>query len=112
MQALDTINTSFPRALIPYFKDLLNLSLSNLNSVYPTFLQYYLSSDSVPPSSEDEPVELTQLISAILDFIAAVARGGRAKDWFKADSLVALITTIFNFTQMTDNDVGLMILFV
>ncbi|KAJ7597774.1 ARM repeat-containing protein [Mycena floridula] len=104
-KALDTINTSFPRVLAPYLGDLLRLSLTNLNSVYPTFERYYLaSSDPVPPSTEDEPIELTHLISAILDFLAAVARGGKAKDWFTSESLVPLISSVFSFTQMTDND--------
>jgi hypothetical protein len=39
-----------------------------------------------------------------LDFIAAVARGGRAREWMTPETLQSLISAVFNFTQMTDND--------
>lgn len=94
--------------MAPFIVDLLNFSLSHLQGLYNTFKQYYISSsDPVPPSAEDESIELPQLISSILDFVAAIARGGRARDWFALDTLLpSLIAAVLNFTQMTDTDVG------
>lgn len=106
LQTLDTIHTSFPRALTPYLKDLLTASLNHLQALYPTFARFYLSSsESVPRSSEDESIELPQLICPIIDFVAAVTRGGKAKEWFDGGNLAALISAVFNFVQMTDEDV-------
>jgi hypothetical protein len=107
LQTLDTIHTSFPRALTPYLKDLITASLNHLQTLYPTFAQYYLSSsESVPRSSEDESIELPQLICPIIDFVAAVTRGGKAKEWFDGGNHAALTSAIFNFVQMTDEDVS------
>ena len=105
-KTLDTIQTSFPRSLTPYLKDLLSASLLHLSALYPTFTAYYLqSTSSVPRSSEDESIELTHLICPMLDFIANVARSGRAKDWFEGDNLTGLIGAIFSWVQMTSDDV-------
>ncbi|PBL00281.1 ARM repeat-containing protein [Armillaria gallica] len=104
-KTLETIHTSFPRALVPYFDDLLSASIAHLNLLYPTFDQYYLtSSEPIPPSSEDEPVHLSHLISSILDFMATVIRGGKAKQWFTSEHSTALIAAVFNYAQMTDED--------
>ncbi|KAJ6609355.1 ARM repeat-containing protein [Mycena sp. CBHHK59/15] len=82
-KALDTIHTSFPRALTPYLDGYLAISLNHLHSLYGTFSQYYLSSnESVPRSSENESIELPQLICPIIDFTAAVTRGGKARGCF------------------------------
>ncbi|KAJ7150409.1 armadillo-type protein [Mycena filopes] len=91
-KTLDTIHTSFPRALTPYLSDYLSISLNHLNSLYGTFSQYYLSSnESAPRSSENEAIELPQLICPIFDFTAAVTRGGKSKGWFENQNLSALI---------------------
>ncbi|KAJ7161233.1 armadillo-type protein [Mycena crocata] len=91
-KALDTIHTSFPRALTPYLNGYLSISLSHLHSLYGTFSQYYLSTnESAPRSSESEPIELAQLICPIFDFTAAVTRGGKSKEWFENQNLSALI---------------------
>ncbi len=92
---------------MPYFDDLLSASIAHLNLLYPTFDQYYLtSSEPIPPSSEDEPVHLSHLISSILDFVATVIRGGKAKQWFTPEHSTALIAAVFNYAQMTDEDVS------
>jgi hypothetical protein len=93
--------------MTPYLNDLLTASLTHFHVLYPIFAQYYLSSShSVPRSSEDESIELPQLICPIIDFVAAVARGAKAKEWFDAGNLHSLILAVFNFVQMTDDDVG------
>lgn len=107
-QALDTIHTSFPRALTPFILDYLAVSLTHLVALFPTFAHYYISSsDSVPRTSEDETIELPQLICPIMDFMAGVSRGGKAKDWWTAPgNLPHLVSSVFNFVQMTDEDVS------
>ena len=106
-QTLDIIHTSFPRALTSYLPDLLSSSLHHLQTLYPTFVHYYISSsDSVPHTSEDEIIELPQLIVPIIDFVSNVARGGKARGWFDAQRFPALVSAIFRFTQMTEEDVS------
>ena len=106
IQSLDTIQTSFPRALTPHLKELLSASLTHLSLLYPTFAHYYLRSGAaVPRSSEDETIELTHLVCPMLDFVSNVARSGRAKDWFEGDNLSGLIGAIFSWVQMTSDDV-------
>ncbi|KAG5638025.1 hypothetical protein H0H81_002226 [Sphagnurus paluster] len=105
LTTLDTIHTSFPRALTPYLQEFLTDSLVHLQALHPTFEAYYLSSsESVPRSSEDEAIELPQLICPILDFAAAATRGGKAKNWFSTENLNALIAAVISFVQMTDED--------
>ncbi|KAJ6520160.1 armadillo-type protein [Mycena sanguinolenta] len=104
-KTLDVIHTSFPRALTPYLNDYLSMSLSHLHSLYGPFSQYYLSSaESAPRSSENESIELPQLICPIFDFTAAVTRGGKSKGWFESQNLSALIASVFSFLQMTSDD--------
>ncbi|RDX47886.1 ARM repeat-containing protein [Lentinus brumalis] len=104
-KTLDTIQTSFPRALTPYLKDLLSAALVHLSALYPTFASCYLQGvASVPRSSEDETIELTHLVCPMLDFFASVARSGRAKDWFEGNNLTGLISAVFSWVQMTSDD--------
>ncbi|KII94307.1 hypothetical protein PLICRDRAFT_50286 [Plicaturopsis crispa FD-325 SS-3] len=104
-KTLDNIYTSFPRAMAPYLNDLLASSLTHLRAYWPTFVHYYISSSSpVPNSSEDDSIELPQLLCPIIDFISTVARGGKAKAWFSQENLTSLIDAVFNYTQMTDDD--------
>ncbi|KAJ6575462.1 armadillo-type protein [Mycena capillaripes] len=104
-KTLDTIHTSFPRALTPYLSAYLTTSLNHLHSLYGPFSQYYLSAkESAPRSSENESIELPQLICPIFDFTAAVTRGGKSKGWFENQNLSALIACVFNFLQMTNED--------
>ncbi|KAJ7292991.1 armadillo-type protein [Mycena rebaudengoi] len=104
-KTLDTIHTSFPRALAPYLEGYVSMSLNHLLSLYGTFSQCYLSSaDSIPRSSENEPIELPQLICPIIDFMGTVTRGGKARGWFSEQNLSALISSVFAFLQMTNDD--------
>ncbi|KAI0354778.1 ARM repeat-containing protein [Trametes cingulata] len=104
-KTLDTIQTSFPRALTPHLKDFLSASLNHLSALFPTFTHYYLQSAApVPRSSEDETIELTHLVCPMLDFIANVARSGKAKDWFEGANLAGLIGGVFSWVQMTSDD--------
>ncbi|KAL1749221.1 armadillo-type protein [Schizophyllum fasciatum] len=104
-KTLDIIHTSFPRSMTTFLPDILSASLNHLQTIYPAFQKYYLSAtESPPPSSEDEPVHLPQLICPILDFLSSVIRGGKAKAWFENDNLPAVISAVFNYAQMTDDD--------
>ena len=104
---LETIQTSFPRSLTPHLKELLSAALNHLSVLYPTFAHFYLQSNAtVPRSSEDETIELTHLVCPMLDFIASVARSGKAKDWFEGDNLAGLISAVFSWVQMSQDDVG------
>ncbi|OBZ68625.1 Importin-9 [Grifola frondosa] len=104
-KTLDTINTSFHRALTPHLRDFLTASLNHLHALFPTFAQYYLMAASpVPPSSEDDSIELTQLVCPIIDFVSSIARTGRAKEWFTSDNLHSLTGAVFNWVQMSQED--------
>ncbi|KAG5349551.1 hypothetical protein C0989_003209 [Termitomyces sp. Mn162] len=104
-KTLDKILVTFPRTMEPYLEGFLTASLVHLQALQATFTQYYLSSsEAAPGSSEDEPIELPQLICPILDFASAVTRGGKTKGWFNIDNIGALVAAIFNFVQMTNED--------
>lgn len=101
------MHTSFPRALVPHLSDFLSASLNNLRSLYPIFSTYYLAaSESVPNSSEDEPIELSQLLCPIIDFLASVIRGGKGREWVVDENIAAIVSSMFAFVQMTDEDVN------
>lgn len=105
-RALDNLHTTFPRNLAPFLKDYLNLSIQHLHSLHAAFIQYYIAaSDSVPTTSEDETIDLPRLICPILDFVANVIRGGKARDWFVSDNTSTLVSAVFEYVQMTDEDV-------
>ncbi len=105
-QTLDTIQTSFPRVLAPHLKDFLSSALVHLSALFPTFTHYYLQAAvSVPRSSEDEIIELTHLVCPMLDFVANIARSGKAKDWFEGENFASLISAVFSWVQMTSEDV-------
>ena len=107
IQTLDGIHVAFPRVLAPYLPDFLNASLHHLSSLFPTFSHYYLSSAStVPNTSEDDTFDLVQLIVPILDFVTTVARGGKAKGWFTVATLSSLAGEVYNWVQMTSDDVS------
>ncbi|KAH0591342.1 hypothetical protein H2248_001421 [Termitomyces sp. 'cryptogamus'] len=104
-KTLDKILVTFPRTMEPYLEGFLTASLVHLQALQATFTQYYLSSsEAAPGSSEDEPIELPQLICPILDFASAVTRGGKTKGWFNIDNIGAFVAAIFNFVQMTNED--------
>src|ERR1700737_639973 len=106
-QTLDTIHTSFPRVMTTYLKDFLSASLHHLQVLFPTFTHYYLSSSTSPPgSSEDEHVDLPNLVCPLIDFVATVTRGGKVREWFDAGNLQGLVGAVFNYVQMTEEDVS------
>ncbi|KAG5644159.1 hypothetical protein DXG03_009054 [Asterophora parasitica] len=104
-KTLDAIHTSFPRTLTPYLQEFLSDSLIHLRALHPAFAQYYLSSsESAPQSSEDEAIELPQLICPIFDFAAAATRGGKAREWLNTANLNALVAAVLDLVQITDED--------
>ncbi|KAI6163683.1 armadillo-type protein [Pisolithus thermaeus] len=81
-KTLDTIHTSFPRAMVAYLPDYLNAALHHLQVIYSTYNRCYITaSEDAPGSSEDEVVELPHLICPIFDFLSNVVRGGKAREW-------------------------------
>jgi hypothetical protein len=75
--------------------------------LYPTFKTFYISaSESAPATSEGDPNELTTLICPVFDFVSAVARHGKAREWWEEEgNFSSLVQTVFDYVQMTDEDV-------
>lgn len=44
-----------------------------------------------------------------MDFVTSATRGGKARDWFDQENLLGLIESLFNFLQMTEEDVSIYI---
>jgi hypothetical protein len=91
---------------VAYYPDFLATSLNHLRVLYSTFSTYYLTgTDSVPTTSEDDTIELSHLLCPIIDFLAAVIRGGKARDWITDDNVLDVVSSVYAFVQMTDDDV-------
>ncbi|TFY66382.1 hypothetical protein EVG20_g4698, partial [Dentipellis fragilis] len=107
-RTLDKIHTSFPRALAPYLPAYLNASLTHLQALFPIFYAYYLSptpAGDVPQSEDGENVELTRLAAPLVDFVSAVARGGRARAWFEENGrLGTVVDAAVKWAQMTSEN--------
>ncbi|KXN85718.1 Importin-9 [Leucoagaricus sp. SymC.cos] len=104
-KALSTIHTSFARSITrPLLIDFLGASIHHLQSLQPAFSHFYLTDkEPVPTTSEDETIDLAQLISPIIDFISDVTRRGKSKEWLEAN-LHQLVSVIFNYSQITQDD--------
>jgi hypothetical protein len=90
-----------------YVRDYLDASLRHLQVLFQTYDHFYVSgSGSAPGSSEEETVEIPHLICPLFDFVSNVVRGGKAKDWLQAETLNDLVSAIFNYSQITADDVG------
>jgi len=95
-----------------YVRDYLDASLRHLQLLFQTYDHFYISaSGSAPGSSEEETVELPHLVSPLFDFLSNVVRGGKAKDWLQAENLNGLVSAIFNYTQITAEDVRVILVF-
>ncbi|KAL4067241.1 armadillo-type protein [Scleroderma yunnanense] len=104
-KALDIIHTSFARAMTAYMPDYLNAALHHLQVTYDVYNHCYITADTTAlGSSEDEAVELPQLICPIFDFFSSVTRGGKAREWLSTSNLTALVEQIFQYSQMTADD--------
>lgn len=60
----------------------------------------------MPSTSEDESIELPQLLCPIIDFLSAVIRGGKGREWLGEENMISLVASIFSYVQMTDDDVS------
>ena len=81
----------------------------HLQLLFPTFATYHLSGSATPPIPEEDAIDLPQLICPLLDFVTAIARDGKAKEWFTNQStgrMGELITEVVQWSQMTEDDVG------
>ncbi|KAG6380709.1 armadillo-type protein [Boletus reticuloceps] len=108
-KALDIMNTAFPRGLKPYVEYFLDSSLADLKSILPAYEIYYVNAtESIPGSTEDEPVDLPYLICPLFDLVSNIVRGGKAKQWLdsqnQSQNLTNLVGLIFRFAQMTAED--------
>ena len=94
--------------LVTYIPDLLSASLNHLRALYPTFSSYYLGANETPTNtSEEEPIELSQLICPIIDFLSSVIQSGKGRDWLSPENISTLNEFVFAYVQMTDEDVTL-----
>jgi hypothetical protein len=102
LQTLDTLHTTFPRALRSYLPDVLDAALVHLEAYLPAYVQYYVVADEpAPKTSEDEALELPNVAAPLVDFVAAVARAGRAKEWFVPARVGALVAAVFAWAQIS-----------
>jgi hypothetical protein len=105
-QTLDTIHTSFPRAIAPYLPGYVTASLRHLHALYPTYVQYYIAdSTAVPNSSEGEPIELYKLAAPLVDFVTGATRQSRARVSFDEGTLAQLVDALVLWAQMTKENV-------
>jgi len=89
-----------------YMPHYLNAALHHLQVTHDAYNHCCITADVTSPgSSEDEAVELPQLICPIFDFFSSVIRGGKAKGWLSTPNLAALLEQIFQYSQMTAEDV-------
>ena len=94
---------------MPHYEELLNIALSHLRILLPTFSKHYLYKPSVPsPSaSEEEPIQLPMLGCPIIDFIGDLTRSSKAKSWLQPQNVEALIVALCGWMQMTEDDVSI-----
>jgi importin-9 len=109
-QTLETIHTSFPRALTPYLPFFLSASLNHLQLLYPTYIAYHISASATAPTSEEDAIDLPQLICPLMDLVGSISRNGKAKEWFlgldgASGKLGELVTEIIRWAQMSEADV-------
>lgn len=109
---MDVINTAFPRGLKAYVESFLDSSLSHLQSIFPAYEIHYINAtEPTPGSTEDEAVELPHLICPLFDLLSNIVRGGKAKQWLdpqnRFHNLTSIVGVIFQFAQMTAEDVGI-----
>jgi hypothetical protein len=92
---------------LAFIPDLLTASVNHLRVLFPTFSSYYLLATETPPTtSEDDPVELPQLLCPIIDFQSSIIQSGKSRGWLSAENLSNLISSVLVYVQMTDDDVS------
>lgn len=85
--------------------DVLTSSVYHLRALYPTFVHYYLADEeAVPSTSEDDVIDLAQLVCPILDFVSASSRQAKSKEWL-VSNLQDLVLATLNYAQITHDDV-------
>ncbi|CCL98539.1 uncharacterized protein FIBRA_00538 [Fibroporia radiculosa] len=104
-KALDAVHAPFARVLQPYINNFLASSLNHLLLLFPTFVHFYvLAQEPIPTPSENEPTELSQLFSSIMDLISVLTRGGKGKEWLNGDNTKALLIAVLNWIQITQDE--------
>jgi hypothetical protein len=106
-QTLDTLHTTFPRALRTYMPDVLAAALAHLHAYLPAYVAHYVRADEpVPRTSEDDALELPDVAAPIVDFVAAVGRRGRAEAGFAPGQLGGLVEMVFAWAQISTESVS------
>lgn len=110
-RSLNTIHTSFPKSLASFTPTLLGHSLTHLNRLLPTFINHYVRPDAAPApmTSSDDPdqdVSLTNLASALLDYVGSAVRTSVGRSWFETTdgALRSYIEMVAGWSQMTEED--------
>ncbi|CAE6414438.1 unnamed protein product [Rhizoctonia solani] len=110
-RSLNTIHTSFPKSLSNFTPTFLGHSLTHLNRLLPIFINHYVRADAdpAPTTSGDDPdqqVSLTNLTSALLDYVGSAARTSVGRSWFEGTdgALQNYIEMVAGWSQMTEED--------
>ncbi|KAH7338870.1 ARM repeat-containing protein [Rhizoctonia solani] len=110
-RSLNTIHTSFPKSLSTFTPTLLGHSLTHLNRLLPIFINHYVRADAdpAPTTSGDDPdqqVSLTNLASALLDYVGSATRTSVGRSWFESTdgALQSYIEMVAGWSQMTEED--------
>ena len=85
--------------------------LNHLNVLFPTYYHFNILAEEIAPgTSEEDPIELSQLAGVCLDFIAGVARRAGTKKWFTQAHLFSLVSAIVPWAEITNDDVSLFLI--
>ncbi|KAH7105023.1 ARM repeat-containing protein [Auriculariales sp. MPI-PUGE-AT-0066] len=107
-KTLNTVIASFPTTLDVNLSNFINTATSHLIALASTYATYYLSSDGpTPPISEEDPegVTLPALVAPIFDFLGALVRKGKLREWLQnADNTRALVGAVLGWAQITVED--------
>lgn len=119
-KTLITLQSAFPKILLPEIPSFLHLSLSTLSTLFPLFTLYYLSTADEahePPSSTSDvgfvapKMDIDDLACAAFDFLTPIARTHKAAPELVVEGtatgvLQGLVETVLGYTQVTRENVS------
>ncbi|GFZ49805.1 hypothetical protein JCM24511_07208 [Saitozyma sp. JCM 24511] len=114
-KTLITLQSAFPKILLPEIPSFLHLSLSTLSALFPLFTLYYLSTadEALEPPSPTSDVgfvapkmDIDDLACAAFDFLTPIARTHKAAPELVVEGtatgvLQGLVETVLGYTQVT-----------
>jgi hypothetical protein len=115
-----TLQSAFPKILLPEIPSFLHLSLSTLSALFPLFTLYYLSTADEahePPSPTSDvgfvapKMDMDDLACAAFDFLTPIARTHKAAPELVVEGtatgvLYGLVETVLGYTQVTRENVS------